>query len=171
MPLALLLLVALALGGCAANPNAPEARPPDFALSVVDQSGSVPPPYAYVTRTEVAPDGTGTHEVEVSHGGPSRTWTFALTDAEMDALYARLRDAGAFVVRWREDDNPPVGGGSVWVDATAVGRTAEVPAYVVNRQEEMRAEVEDAAETAVPPALREEARAWLREAQAEMSEG
>lgn len=167
MPLLVVLLLALALGGCAASPNAPATRPADFALSFVDQSGSVPPPYAYTKRMTLAPDGAGTYEVEISYGGPSRTWEFSLTSAEMDALYARVRDAGAFIRGWRADDNPPAGGGSFWLDATAAGQTVEVPAYVVGSLNGPRADVEDAARTAVPAALSLEAQSWMNEVQSE----
>jgi len=115
----------------------PNERPADFTARYDWSEGSLPPPYHYAYTIEVASDGTATLTFIPDYPGddvPVWTETVSLTPTEMDALYADLAAYGLFTTDWKKQDDPPVGGSSETLSATANGVTVSVPAYVVPEQ-------------------------------------
>ena len=164
------LLALLLVAGCGHSPAALPDRPADFAVAYGWSSGSLPPRYHHRHRLEVAADGAGTLLAETAYGdGPSQSWTFSLTDAERDALYAALRDGDAFQA-WREDDNPPVGGSSWWAELRAGGAVTEIPGFVRRGQADGKDALADVLRGAVPASVWAEHLNWLASSQASLSE-
>lgn len=141
----------LACASLSGGSSAPETRPADFSVRYDWWEGSLPPPYHYQFSVTIAPDGTG--QVTYTPDYPSTdtpTWveTFALDEAQLDALYAQLRDLGVFATTWREAVDIPVGGSSSVLVITVEGASITVPAFP-----ERAVEQADAAKSAVYAAV------------------
>ena len=157
----LVLLAALVLGACTSSAQLPSERPADFALAYGWSTGSIPPPHSYSRRLEVAPDGSGTLQTSLNYvdGDPDTMLAFQLSDADLDALYADLVATGGLGRSWGSG-NPPPGSRSAWIDVTANGATTEVPSYV-SRRHQLKQQMIDVVEGAVPTDVLEAERAWL----------
>jgi hypothetical protein len=115
----------------------PDQRPDDFSVLYEWSEGSLPPPYHYEYSITIGPGPTG--QVVMIPDYPSDTtprWTepFPVSTPELDGLYATLRDGGMWSTAWEAMQDPPVGGSSDSLTATAFGNTAEVPSFVVTGQ-------------------------------------
>ncbi|MEM0962629.1 MAG: hypothetical protein AAGK21_08860 [Bacteroidota bacterium] len=165
----LALLVLMAVAGACASVRALEERPDDFSVEARWRTGSLPPPYHHSEHITISPAGDGVLRGETAYGdGPSETWTFQLGEDDLDRLYDDLREAGLFR-SWREDTNPPVGGGSWWADVTAGGDTTEIPSFPRGGWGDKQ-RVEDVLRSAVPSATWSAHASWLSDALSTLSE-
>lgn len=136
---------------------APAGAPADFAITYDWREGSLPPPYHYSYRITLNADGAATYALTPDYAGADvPTWveSFTVSAAARDALYADLRAAGLWREGWREEPEPPVGGSSASLQATANGRTVQVPSFVVAAQQARAAQMYTLIEAQVPAALR-----------------
>jgi hypothetical protein len=130
-------------------------RPADFSLLYNWYEGSLPPPYHYEYSLAIGPDGAGTLTLIPDYPGPDVpvwTETFALTPADLDALYANLVALGAFSTEWEEEEGPPVGGSHDTLALTAHGQTVTIPSFVVSEQSGTQGEISAVVNGLVPPA-------------------
>jgi hypothetical protein len=154
-----LILLSLTLFACSLlNPGTPtvDTRPNDFSVVYNWYEGSLPPPYHYEYTIFIAADGAGTVTMIPDYPGddvPIWTETFALDAAALDALYAKVAAQGAFTTRWREEDDPPVGGSHFATSLTAHGETLVIPSFVPSGQAAAQGEISDAIVAAVPPEI------------------
>jgi len=112
----------------------PDQRPADFTVHYYWSEGSLPPPYHYEYTINVATNGTVTLTYFPDYPNddvPVWTETVSLDAAQLDALYAELNQGGLFTTDWPAEGDPPVGGSSDTLTATANGVTVTVPAYVI----------------------------------------
>jgi hypothetical protein len=163
-----LLLLALLV---ACTPAA-AAMPADFALAYVWREGSLPPPYHYSYQITLNADGTGAIAFTPDYAGPAvPTWEelFQLSAADLETFYQGLVDAGLLRERWRADSDPPVGGSSAIVQATANRRAITIPGFVVERQQAQAAAIHALIEAQVPAPiwtkLRAQHEAYMAEAE------
>ena len=145
--LATATLACASLGGGAA----PVARPDDFSVTYDWYEGSLPPPYHYEYTVSIAADGAGQVVYTPDYpGGETPTWTedFALDAAQLDALYAQVRDLGVLTTTWSEADDIPVGGSHSTLTIVASGKTIDIPAFPARMAEQA-----DSAKSAVYSAV------------------
>lgn len=150
---ALVLLAACAPGGAAGPP------PADLSLRYDWREGSLPPPYHYEYTITLAADGAGAMTMVPDYPGPGvPVWEEPFTAApeEVAALYGLMLDQGLLSERWRELDQPPVGGSSASLEVTAGGRTVRIPAFPAEGQQGRAAAIFAAVEAVVPPAIRDD---------------
>jgi hypothetical protein len=168
----ILLLLTLPMIACSVFSPAlptPGTRPGDFSVRYDWFEGSLPPPYHYEYTITLAPEGAGTLTMVPDYPGdavPVWTETFTVDAAVLDGLYRQLIDSGAFTIRWRKEDDPPVGGSSFSMTLTASGDTVTIPSFVVPSQAAAQSDIAAAIVSVVP------AEVWSRlEAQHELYVG
>lgn len=152
-----LLLLTLGLTLTACGGGGTGAAPDDFTLRYEWRAGSLPPPYHYEYTISVGPDGGGVIVMVPNYPGegvPEWREEFTLTRAELDGLYQLLTEQGLLSERWREEDQPPVGGSYAWVVVTAGGRQVELPSFVEAGQRPRAEAMYAAIEALVPQATR-----------------
>ena len=154
-PRRLLLLALLPLACALFTPETPamDTRPSDFSVRYDWYEGSLPPPYHYEYTLTIASDGSGTVTLVPDYPGegvPEWTETFTLTPEALDALFAQVVEHGAFSTRWREVDDPPVGGSFYTVALTANGETVTIPSFVPENQAGAQDAISAAIRAAVP---------------------
>ncbi len=141
-------LACAAFGGRAA----PATRPADFSVTYNWYEGSLPPPYHYEYTVSIDADGAGQVVYTPNYPGADvPTWTedFTLDTAQLDTLYAHLRDLGVLTTSWSEADDIPVGGSHSTLTILADGQTSEIPAFPA-RMIEQADSAKSAVYTAVP---------------------
>lgn len=127
------LIAALAgLSACGGDSDEPSgARPADFAFTVVHADGTVAPPFHAEWAVEVRADGSGRATFTPDYAGegvPTYRTRFEVSDADMDAIYTRMRDAG-LLEEIKPADDPPVGGSVDSARIYADGETFDVPPF------------------------------------------
>jgi hypothetical protein len=148
----------------------PDQRPDDFSVLYEWSEGSLPPPYHYEYSIAVGPGRMG--EVIMIPDYPSDTtprWTepFPVSAADLDGLYTTLRDGGMWSTAWEAMQDPPVGGSSDSLTATAFGNTTEIPSFVVSEQSDAAGAAAAAVRALVPQEVWDRLEAQLKEYQAE----
>ena len=125
-PLAALALLA----GCPASAPGPQAEatamPADFAVHYAWSTGSLPPQYHYSYSVHLGPGSGGRVDFRPGYDGPTWTERFPVSDAQLRALYATLRERGVFDREWPQG-TPMVGAAGEWLEAVAGGRRAKLP--------------------------------------------
>lgn len=154
------LLAALLLGACALGPSTPDGAPPDdFRIRYDWHAGTVPPPYHYEYTITIAADGSGSMAMTPDYPGPDvPVWEepFTLPAEEVARLYALVRSEGILNERWRELDQPPVGGEYRVLELTAGGRTVQIPAFPAEAQRRRAERLYAAVESLVPQPVRDD---------------
>jgi hypothetical protein len=151
-------LIGLALALLACSVFSPQAtpmntRPDDFSARYDWYEGSLPPPYHYEYSIEIGADGAGTVEMVPNYPSedvPVWTETFTVGPEALDAVYRQLAEHGAFTTRWREEEDPPVGGSHFATTLTANGETVTIPSFVVADQTAAQGEISAAIVGLVP---------------------
>lgn len=126
-----LLLPLILLAACAAPVQA--ERPADFQAQYHWSTGSLPPPYNYNYTITIGPEASGTivFKADYRDGNPiNRTETFPLGESDLDGLYARLYQIGAFSKTWQQVKDIPDGGSVSELTMTAYGGVYSIPAYI-----------------------------------------
>jgi hypothetical protein len=134
----LLSLLVFSVVACAQQDPALVTRPADLSIQYEWQEGSLPPPYHYEYTITVSSAGQGTIVLIPDYpadGVPIWTENFAVSPAQMDALYQLFLTNGLFENSWQETD-PPVGGSSQSIAITAHGQEITIPTYVIEAQQE-----------------------------------
>ncbi len=146
-----LALVAL-LAGCGGGSDEPSgSRPDDFAFTFVHADGSVPPPFHAEWTVEVGADGRGRATFTPDYAGdgvPTYKASFDVSDEDMDAIHADMRDAG-LLEEIAATDDAPIGGPVESARIYADGETFDVPPFDEDGGAPL-AEVSDAVRGLVP---------------------
>ena len=125
-PLAALALLA----GCPASAPGPQvespAMPADFAVRYAWSTGSLPPEYQYSYTVHLGPGTGGRVDFQPGYSGPTWTERFPVSEAQLRAVYATLRERGVWDREWPEG-TPMVGGSGEYLEAVAAGRRAKLP--------------------------------------------
>ena len=138
------------LAGCG-DDSGDDGRPDDFAFKFQHVDGSVPPPYHAEWSVEVDADGSGTATYVPDYPGeevPVYTVDLDLDDAQLDAIYEDLGDAG-LLEEMDEASDPPVGGDVETAVIMADGETVTVPGFDESGSSPA-AEVSEAVQALVP---------------------
>jgi hypothetical protein len=148
-PLAALALLA----GCPASAPGPQAEatamPADFAVRYAWSTGSLPPQYQYSYSVHLGPGSEGRIEFQPGYSGPIWTERFPVSEAQLRALYATLRERGVWDRKWPE--GPAMAGAAgEWLEATAGGRRARLPDMPRDEDRAALREVYDSVTALVP---------------------
>jgi hypothetical protein len=130
--------------------------PEDFTIRYEWREGSLPPPHHYEYSIILGPDGQGQVVMQPDYPGEGTpTWSevFLAPPAEMERLFRCLVSQGLFTQRWRQQEDPPVGGSSQSLRATVRGRAAHVPFFVLPAQAAAVEEMCVAVKAIVPQAI------------------
>lgn len=141
------------LAACAVAGGGPAPAPPaDFAVVYGWSTGPLPPRYHYGYSVHLGPGSGG--RVDFRPGYDTTVWTepFPVTEAQLAALYAALREHGVFDREWR-GATPPVGGRVESLEAVAGGRRVRLPAEPREDERAALREVYAAVGALVPPEL------------------
>ena len=106
--------------------------PADFAVDYHWRAGSMPPPSHTEFDITIAADGRG--EITYRPDYPSRetpVWKieFKVGTEAREKLYKQMKDEGIFSKVWKEQNDPPIGGSTRWLNAVAGGKKVKVPAF------------------------------------------
>jgi hypothetical protein len=124
-------LLALAACGQAAQGrglDVPADRPSDFTLDYSVNSASLGPRYSVDYTITVGPGATGSVAYRHGSGAEREEWVepFAVSEADLDALYALAMQQGLFSRSWAEGE-ALIGGSQRSLEAVAAGQQATVP--------------------------------------------
>lgn len=153
-----MLTALLPLAACGAD--AASGPPPgDFGLRYDWREGSLPPPYHYEYTITLAADGSGLMTMVPDYPGPAvPVWEqpFSIPLEEVDRLHDLMIAQGLLQERWRERDDPPVGGSYAHLSVTRAGSTIEIPAFPAEGQAARAGAIFAAVEAIVPQAIRDD---------------
>src|SRR6266487_6876454 len=115
-----------------------EKRPDDLAVEYQWRAGSMPPPYHYEYMFTIKPNGQS-QIVFIpdypSAAAPQWVESLMIEEERLDELYRVMVENGLFTRKWRQTDNPPVGGSSQSLAVTARGKRVLVEDYLVSEQQ------------------------------------
>jgi hypothetical protein len=129
-------------------------RPDDLRVEYHWSAGALPPPYHYEYEVIIGPGAQGEIVFRpdyAQHEAPVWQEAFAVSEADLDALYGLLRRGGVLRGRWRQRPSMAVGGSSEWLHVTAYGERTTVPASI--HDDGTMAEVYDMVRGLVPAAI------------------
>lgn len=130
------IAIALSLSALAAcddggGSDPSDSRPDDFAFTFVHSDGSVPPPFHAEWTVRLEADGSGSAAFTPDYSGdgvPTYKARFEVSDADADAIYTDMRDAG-LLEEITPTEDPPIGGSVETATIYADGETFDVPAF------------------------------------------
>lgn len=158
----------------AACARTPDERPPDLALSLFWDTGALPPQYRYEYVITIGPGTLGQLVYQLGYGGPeaeeAQRWVtdFTLTEAELNDLYAFLKENGVFETKWKTGQ-PLLGGSGSSLIVTAYAKEYRMPSIseLSNTQQEQADVIITGIRSYVPQAIWDEMEAWREAYQAE----
>ncbi|HYP40790.1 MAG TPA: ABC transporter substrate-binding protein [Chloroflexia bacterium] len=132
-----------------------KARPADFAVEYYWQAGSMPPPYHYEYTISI--DSKGGSKIVYWPDYPSdkiESWTepIAITDSDLDSLYALVASKRLLRNEWSRMDSPPIGGSTQSAEIQAFDTAYKIPSDINEEEEAVVGEVYDAIKALVPQA-------------------
>lgn len=130
--------------------------PDDLLVRYEWREGSLPPPYHYEYSIRLQSDGAGEVTMVPDYAGddvPVWSEPFSVSREQVNQLYATMVGRGLFSERWRELDDPPVGGSSALMSVVASGRIVTIPAFLPPDQEERAAAIYAALRALVPATI------------------
>ena len=131
-----LAILILFLAACA---RVPEERPPDLALTLYWDNGTLAPQNRYEFIITIGPGNQGqlAYQFGYSSGEQTQRYTadFTLTETQLDDLYLHLQTSGAFGGQW-EAERTLIGGSTTSLIVTAYAKEYQVPSTAELREEQ-----------------------------------
>lgn len=134
------------------------------SIQYLGDNGSLPPPYRRSTSISIDAEGRGKlirrHGYDLTDPAQAFESDFVLSVDQREAFARRLDQLGAWKVRWKEQQRPPVGGPVVHLRLRSGAQVIEVPAFPVASQQELAKQLREAVTALVPESVGQARTAW-----------
>lgn len=153
----LALTAALAFAPLAATPFAAFAQDPAPFVEFWDDSGSLPPEYAWSTEVSITTDGKLTlrYCINYESDGPGcKTRKAKVEKARMDAILAAVAAGDLRTKPARATEDIPVGGGATGGKVFVDGQAVPLPSFPIDADAARVGAVLDAIRAAIPERFR-----------------
>lgn len=132
------------------------SAPPDLTLTYHWVAPTIRPPYHHEYTIQIGPGLQGQVSYipdYANHNPPRWVETFTASAAGLDALYALLLSNDAFRSAWKQQQPAPIGGEQTWLDITAGGQRASIPAGLAGRDAAAAQKIFEAVRAMVPQSI------------------